>query len=572
MNGLAITPLLIHLATCMVGLVLWKRPGLQRAASLVGMALGFAAACLVFSATRGGEILVLYVGGWAAPYGITMVADHVSGIMVLVNAVVGLSAIVYSLGNLDRARASFGFHPMTHALLASVAGVFLAGDLFNVYVWFEIMLLSSFVLLALGGERPQVEAAVKYVALNLLSSTLFLAAIGLLYGMTGTLNIADLAFRLQHVGDPKTLTALALLFLVAFGIKAGTFPFFYWLPASYHTPPAVVGALFAGVMTKVGVYAVVRFFPLFFMQEPGVLYRVLLWISGITMVVGVLGAASQMRMRRILAFHSVSQVGYMLMGVAVFGVAQARLDAGGLSAEAAAALKNAQLVLMAGTFVFIFHHAIVKMNLFLVSGIVMKHKGTDDLHRVGGLYAERPWLGLLFMVPAMSLAGIPVLSGFWGKLALVRGGVQAGAFPIVLVSLFVSVLTLFSMVKIWNYAFWRPQAEADAEGHEAEPDEAPAPAADMTPWKRSAMVGASVFLAAGAVLMGLFPGAAYRSAETAARQLLGRDAYIAAVLPAEHTDGWLELLRARREGATAPAEAAAAAGPTALAAAAKEPS
>jgi multicomponent Na+:H+ antiporter subunit D len=277
-------------------------------------------------------------------------------------------------------------------LVGGLTGLVLTGDLFNMFVWFEVMLISSFVLLALGGGRQQLQAALKYVTLNLLSSVLFLTAIGLLYGLTGTLNIAELALRVPEVEHQKLLTAVAVLFLCAFGIKAGMVPFFFWVPAAYVAPPAAVTALFAALLTKVGVYAVIRVFGLLFMHdadEMTVLYTVLLWLSGITMVLGVLGAASQPVVRRILAFHSVSQVGYMLMGPAVAGLALASaLRSDGAEAEAA---RTAATIVLAGSVLFMIHHAVVKMSLFMVAGLMIAKCGSDDLRRVAGLY-RRDWL------------------------------------------------------------------------------------------------------------------------------------------------------------------------------------
>ena len=320
-----------------------------------------------------------------------------------------------------------------------VCGAFLTGDIFNLYVWFEVMLMASFVLLALGGERAQVEGAIKYVTLNLISSALFLAAVGLLYGLAGTLNMADLARKLSQVEDPRQVTLLAMLFLISFGIKSAAFPLFFWLPASYHTPPAAVSAVFAGLLTKVGVYALIRVFTLIFVQETYITHTLILILAGLTMVTGVLGAAAQNQFRRILSFHIVSQIGYMLMGL-------------GLHTPLA----------LAGSIFYIMHHIIVKTNLFLVSGVVARLRGTYELKKLGGLYREHSLLSILFLVPALSLAGIPPLSGFFSKLLLVRAGLESQQYLIVATALLVSILTLFSMMKIWNEAFWREAPEENA--------------------------------------------------------------------------------------------------------------
>jgi multicomponent Na+:H+ antiporter subunit D len=373
---------------------------------------------------------------WAAgraPFGITLVADLLSAIMVVLAGLMGLAVAVYSLASIDQQREAFGYYPLLHILLMGVCGAFLTGDIFNLYVWFEVMLIASFVLLALGSERPQIEGAIKYVTLNLMSSAIFLAAVGILYGVVGTLNMADLAVKLPTVTPPGLVTTLAMLFLVAFGVKAAVFPLFFWLPASYHTPPVAVSAIFAGLLTKVGVYAMIRVFTLLFVQNVGYTHTLILVMAGLTMLTGVLGAVAQNEFRRILSFHIVSQIGYMIMGL-------------GLCTRLA----------LAGSVFYIVHHIIMKTNLFLVSGVAYRLRGTFELKDLGGLYQAHPLLALLFLIPALSLAGMPPLSGFFAKLVLLQAGLEMGQYVIVAVALAVGLLTLVSMTKIWAEAFWKP--------------------------------------------------------------------------------------------------------------------
>jgi multicomponent Na+:H+ antiporter subunit D len=433
---LTILPVLIPFLTGVATLLAWNRRPVQRALSLLGAAglLG-AGLALLASVWRKG-VQTLQVGSWPAPFGITFTADLFSAIMVVLPGLIALSVAVYSLGSMDPYRERFGYHPLLHIMLMGVCGAFLTGDIFNLYVWFEVMLIASFVLLTLGGERAQLEGGVKYVALNLMASALFLAGVGILYGVTGALNMTDIAQRLRGVEQPGLVIAIAFLFLVAFGIKAALFPLFFWLPASYHTPPVAVSALFAGLLTKVGVYALIRVFTMLFVQNPGYTHTLILVIAGLTMLIGVFGAVAQDDFRRILAFHSVSQVGYMIMGLGLFTP-----------------------MALAGAIFFIIHHSIVKADLFLVSGLVLRLRGTHHLKKLGGLYQTCPALASLFLIPALSLAGLPPLSGFFAKLALVQAGLEAGQFAIVAVALGVSLLTLFSMMKIWNEVFWKPSLE-----------------------------------------------------------------------------------------------------------------
>jgi multicomponent Na+:H+ antiporter subunit D len=442
MNILLILPIVIPLTTAAVSLLAWRWRAAQRGLGLAGTAALFATALLLLSAVWQHGVQAVQIGNWPAPFGITLVADLFSAIMVVVAGLMGFTVVIYSFASMDTPRESFGYYPLLHILLMGVCGAFLTGDIFNLYVWFEVMLIASFVLLALGGERAQLEGAVKYVTLNLISSVFFLTAVGILYGLAGTLNMADLARQLSTEARSGLVTALAGLFLVAFGIKAAVFPLFFWLPASYHTPPLAVSAIFAGLLTKVGVYALIRVFTLLFVQDVGYTHTLILIIAGFTMVTGVLGAVAQSEVRRLLSFHIVSQIGYLLMGL-------------GLSTPLA----------LAGTVFFMAHVILAKSALFLVSGIMQRVAGTYELKKLGGLYQAYPGLALVFLIPALSLAGIPPLSGFWAKLALVRAGLAVEQYVIVATALGVSILTLFSMTKIWAEAFWK-EKPTGAEGEE----------------------------------------------------------------------------------------------------------
>ena len=437
MNIAVILPIFIPMLAGALTLICWRWRVVQRWLSVLSGSGLLLAALYLFTQVRQEGILVAYVGNWSAPYGITLVADLLSAIMVLVTGIIGLAVAVYSLATMSRNHEAFGYYPLLHLMLAGVVGAFLTGDIFNLYVWFEIMLVASFGLMILGGERAQMEGALKYVTLNLISSALFLTAVGLLYGYAGTLNMADLALKLGNGEQPGLVTVIAMLFLVAFGIKAAAFPLFFWPPASYHTPPVAISAVFAGLLTKVGVYALYRVFSLIFVQDVGLTHHTILMGMGIfTMLTGVLGAAAQFEVRRILSFHIVSQIGYMLVGLALF----------------------TPLAIAGGVF-YIFHHIIVKTNLFLISGIMYRYHGSYDLARLGGLYRSTPWLALLFLIPAMSLAGLPPLSGFFAKYTVIKAGIEAQSWPMVTIALIVGLLTLYSMVKIWAEAFWKPLPE-----------------------------------------------------------------------------------------------------------------
>lgn len=431
MSVLLVLPILLPLLTGAATLVLRPSRLLQRTLGVAGAAALMVASLLLLAAVTKHGIIATELGNWPAPFGITLVADRFSAIMVVLAALMGLAVAVYSLGSMDAGREKEGYYPFYHFMLMGVCGVFLTGDLFNLYVWFEVMLMASFVLMGLGGERRQLEGALKYVMINLVSSLIFLAAIGILYGAAGTLNMADLARQLP-LADPGLVTTLAMLFLVSFGIKSAIFPLFFWLPASYHTPPVAVSAIFAGLLTKVGVYSLIRVFTLLFIQDVGFTHFLILLLSGLTMLTGVLGAMSHDEFRRILSFHIISQVGYMIMGLGLYTP-----------------------LALAGSIFYIIHHIIVKTNLFLVSGVAHRLGGTYELAGLRDLYRLAPGLSILFVISAFSLAGVPPLSGFWAKLILLRAGLETGEYLIVAVALLVGLLTLFSMTKIWGKAFWQ---------------------------------------------------------------------------------------------------------------------
>ena len=495
---LLILPIMLPLVTAIACFLLRRQRPASRWLSVVGSALLLVIAVVLLAEVWAHGVLAVQMGAWPAPFGITLVADLLSAVMVVITGVIGLAVAVYALADLDARREAYGYHALFQALLAGVVGAFLTGDLFNLYVWFEVMLIASFSLLVLGGERAQLDGAVKYVALNLVATVLFLTAVGMLYGVAGTLNMADLHLWAQTYDRPALLTVLATLFALAFGIKAAVFPLFFWLPAAYHTPPVAVSAIFSALLTKVGVYALIRVFTLIFTQDVGYTHGLLLAVAGLTMLTGVLGAAAQNQTRRILSFHIVSQIGYMVMGLALY----------------------TPLALVGSVF-YLVHHIIVKANLFLVAGVMRRITGSFELARVGGLYKARPWLGVLFLIPALSLAGIPPLSGFWAKLILIKASLEVEAYLIAATALVVGLLTIYSMMKIWNEAFWKPHPREEA---------GDAALATLPRRELVLLVAPIVGLALLTVIIGLYAQPFFELALRSAEQLLAPDAYVRAVL------------------------------------------
>jgi len=490
---LIVLPLLIPLITAMALVLLWNQIKWQRKVTVLGAGLYLISVFVVLFRVQHDGIRVVQIGNWPAPFGVTFVADLFSAIMLAITGIIVMTVAIYSLGNIDARREAHGYYPLFFVLVMGISGAFLTGDMFNLYVWFEVMLIASFVLTSLGGERSQMEGALKYVTLNLLSSAIFLAAVGTLYGVAGTLNMADLALVLLGV-KPGLVTALAMMFLVAFGLKAAIFPMFFWLPAAYHTPPAAVSAIFAGLLTKVGVYALVRVFTLMFDQETSYTHTILLVLAGLTMLIGIMGALAQRDFRRVLSFNLISHIGFMVFGLALFTP-----------------------LAIAGMILYTVHHMIVKTTLFLGSGLVYRLGGTYDLEKLGGLYQSQPLVALLFFIPAISLAGLPPFSGFWPKLALFQAGLDSREYLMIGIAVIMSLLTLYSMIKIWNQAFWKVAPE-DATTHHVE----------TSTWMLQLIP--VIMLTLLIVALGLIPEPAFRLAQEAADQILIPAEYIGVVL------------------------------------------
>lgn len=499
-------PVLLPLLSGAISLLFWRSRPMQRFIAVAGNAALLVVSLWLFVATLSDGYITMQMGNWSAPFGITLVADMLSAVMVLLTGIIGLAMGIYSLATTGRRHEKFGYYPLMHLLLAGVMGAFLTGDIFNLYVWFEVMLVASFALLTLGGERAQMEGAIKYVTLNLLASVIFLTAVGLLYGTVGTLNMADIALRLDAAEHTGMVEVLAVMFMVAFGIKAAAFPLFFWLPASYHTPSVAVSALFAGLLTKVGVYSLFRVFTLMFDQTMGYLQDIMLWGAVFTMVTGVLGAAAQHEFRRILSFHIVSQIGYMILGLALY----------------------TPLAIAGGVFA-IMHNIVVKTNLFLISGITHRLQGTYQLKKMGGLYRERPWLAVAFFISAFSLAGVPPLSGFFAKFVLVRAGLEAGAYVATGFALAVGLMTLYSMVKIWNEVFWKALPEDNLVPSTLTPVGDDGRLVKPSLWMMYLPVGV---LALMSLLIGLFAEPVMNVMTVIGDQLMTPSGYIEAVLGA----------------------------------------
>lgn len=483
--------ILLPLLTAL-GLLLAGRPSHgRRWFAAVSAALQLAIAVWLIVQAWPDETLVLTLGNWSARFGIVLVVDLLAALMLTLSTLIAFASILYGFAE-SSVRIEHPLRlPLVQFLVVGINLAFCTGDLFNLFVAFEVMLIASYALLTLEADNWDIKQAYPYVAVNLVGSTLFICAAGLAYGLFGTLNFAEIAMRAREMsGDPRVL-ALALLLLVVFGIKAGLFPLYYWLPNSYPTLSIPLAALYAGMLTKVGVYVLLRVFGTVLPHELHFPHQLLAWLAGITMLTAVMGAISRNFIRGILSFHILSQIGFMVLAIGFF----------------------TPLAFAAAIF-YITHHIIVKASLFLIGGVAAQLNRSDNLEKMGNLWQQTPWLGVLFLFQALSLAGLPPLSGFWGKYVILVVGFEQREYWLVAAAVIASILTLFSMLKIWNGAFWNSD------------DDREVCLWDLR-WKRMTWVIAG--LTAISVAIGVGAEGFMQLAVKAAERVLDQDGYAAAV-------------------------------------------
>ncbi|MRX73577.1 Na+/H+ antiporter subunit D [Bacillus lacus] len=434
MNNLVILPILIPLLAGIILIFFNKNIAVQKWISVIASLLSIGSAAVLVQNVLNNGIQTLKIGGWQPPYGIVLVADQFAALLVLSTAVLGLTGILFSFKTIGIERERFYYYAVVQFLLVGVTGAFLTGDIFNLFVFFEVMLMSSYMLIVHGGTKVQLRESIKYVLVNIISSALFVVAVAYLYAVTGTLNIADLSVRVAASGQTGLLTVIAILFLVVFGLKGGIFPLYFWLPSSYQAPPSAVTALFGALLTKVGVYAIARVFSIVFYHDIGYTHTILAWLAAFTILLGVIGAIAYWDVKQIVIYNIIVAVGVILFGIAVYTPAG-----------------------MEGAIYYLIHDMIIKGALFFLAGAMVVITGTSNLKKMGGLMKNHPLLGWMFFIAAISLAGIPPLSGFIGKLKIVQGGFEAGQYTIAMVVLLSSLLVLYSIMKIFMKGFWGEQ-------------------------------------------------------------------------------------------------------------------
>ncbi|MBB3113440.1 multicomponent Na+:H+ antiporter subunit D [Paenibacillus phyllosphaerae] len=490
MNNLLVLPLLLPLCTAVILLFLKQYLVIQRWVSTVSVLMNIAIAGIIVMQVRSAGIHVLHIGGWMPPYGIVFVADMLSALLVLTTSVVSAFCLFFAFGTIGVERERYYFYPLFQFLLVGIYGSFLTGDLFNLFVCFEVMLISSYALIVLGGTRRQLRETLKYMLINILSSSLFVAAVAYLYGVVGTLNMADLSLKVAEAGQSGVLNVIALLFMIVFALKAGLFLFF-WLPGSYSAPPSAVAALFAALLTKVGIYALIRTFTLIFHSNPEVTHSWLMGMAIATMILGAIGTVAYHDIRQIINYNVVVSVGLIIMGLAV-------------SSEEG----------LEGAVFYLMHDMLAKALLFLLGGLIIQVAGTADLRQMGGMIRRYPLMGAMVFITALAIAGIPPFSGFAGKLLLIQAGLREGYFGLTAVALGSSLIVLYSLIRIFMQAFW---------GEEK-------PLQEQSPMLNRKLIMPSVGLSLLVIGMGLGSEAVYNLVADAGSTLILPMQYVDAVL------------------------------------------
>jgi multicomponent Na+:H+ antiporter subunit D len=487
--------------------------GLQRVAAAVvmGAVLVLVVALAIHARTDG--MLVYELGGWPAPFGIVFALDLFPALLMIMTMVTGNACLYYSMRTISRDKEEHYYYALFLIITGAINGAFLTGDLFNLFVFFEIVLITSYLLLSLGSRPQQLSETLKFLVMNTLSAAFFLLGIALLYRISGTLNLADIAVRVAEYPDQRFVTLVAMVFLFAFGVKAAIVPLYFWLPRTYAEAPTAVTAYLGEVGTKVGVYAIYRVFTLVFIHEVAFTHTLIMWVAALTMVVGVLGAIAQMDFKRLLAFHIVSQIGYMIFGLAFF--------------TRDPALAGVAVIGVAGGIIHIVHHMAAKPALFLLAGATEQITGTTNLKQMHGLIASAPALAFAFFLGGLSLTGVPPTSGFFSKFYLVQAGVRSGEWVAAAIAVGVSLLTLFSMMKIFRLVYW---------GEPMEPRHTvPDAFKRRYLWPGAALVSVGLVMGTGAHFL-------IDYTTEAARQLLEPARYVDAVLGPEaaaHFEGLL---------------------------------
>ncbi|WP_342514822.1 Na+/H+ antiporter subunit D [Sporosarcina sp. FSL K6-1522] len=431
MINLLLFPIILPFFFAIILLFFKENIRVQRSLTFIGLLASLVAALFLVAKVKADGIQAITLGGWSAPFGISMVSDMFSALLVTTTIVLTLLVVIYSFTAIGKERERFFYYPAILFMVTGVNGAFTTGDIFNMFVFFEVLLIASYVLIVLGGEKKQLRESIKYVLVNVISSALFVITVAYLYSVIGTLNMADISVKIAQIGQPGIITVIAILMLLVFGVKGSIFPLYFWLPGSYAAPPIPVLALFGALLTKVGVYAIMRTYTLFFIHDVGFTHEILSVVALLTIIAGCVGALAYFDLKQIIIYNIVIAVGVIL-----FGAAQMN-DAG-----------------LTGAIFYLIHDMLIKGALFLLIGIIIYITGTSNLRKMGGLMKTHAPLGWIYLIAAFGLAGIPPLSGFVGKLLIVEGAFESGNIWGSIIILASSLVVLLSVIRIFIYAFW----------------------------------------------------------------------------------------------------------------------
>lgn len=490
MNNIIAMPMIIPLLTGVILVFLRPYIKVQRVLSLLALVATAGVSLYILNRVQTDGILRLDFGGWQPPYGILFVADSFSMLLVLTTAIVSAIVFLYAFFSIGVRHENMFFYPFALLLIAGVNGSFLTGDLFNLFVCFEVMLLASYALIALGGKKVQLVESIKYVAINVLSSWFFLLGIAYLYGTVGTLNMAHLSARIAEVGQGPLITVISIIFLIVFSLKSGLLLYF-WLPGSYSAPPTAIAALFGALLTKVGIYAMFRMFTLIFYHEPSITHTIIGVMAALTLIGGSIGAVAHQDIRQIVSYNVIITVGFILVGLAV-------------STE----------IGIQGSIFYLVHDMLVKALLFLLAGTMIYLTGKTRIGEMSGLIRNYPLLGWLFFLTTLSLAGIPPLSGFLGKLYIGQGSVEAGSYVLLGLAFLSGMFVLYSLLRIFMNTFW---------------GETIISVDDEVPLKKGMLIPC-VLLGIATVTLGIGAEGLLVYVEDAAYTLMNPDVYIDAIL------------------------------------------
>ncbi|UOQ86092.1 Na+/H+ antiporter subunit D [Gracilibacillus salinarum] len=436
-SNLAVLPIVIPLIAGVIAILIHRKLTIvRRFAQILTVVNTIVVAYVLFYVSQNGAV-VLEAGDWMAPFGIVLVADLLSVVLVFTTNIIALACVFYAPKSLSDQQEEFYFYTFYFLLISGVSGAFITGDLFNLFVFFEVLLMASYGLIVLGGEKVQLRESIKYVLINLFSSMLFVTTIAFLYSVVGTVNMAQIAQRVGEVEQTGVLTAIGILLFFVFGTKAALFPLYYWLPKPYIAPNPVVSALFGALLTKVGIYSLLRVFSIIFVHKSDITHELFIWIAALTLIFGAIGAMSTNNIKLIVAYNIIPAVGFMLLGIGVYNSTG-----------------------YAGTVYYLVSDMIIKAVLFLLVGAIAYLTGTSDLRKIRGLIHYYPFLGWLFFIAALVLAGIPPFSGFIGKLLLLQGAIESDQIIVALIGLAASLLILLSVMRIFIRGFWGEKDES----------------------------------------------------------------------------------------------------------------